>query len=212
VYLLRSDLIAALGAAAELEGYLGRAFAAMRTQPGFVRALLGNAPGQPAVYLSLVIWQSREAARGWSRGEAGRPFRDELRQQTFLSRARPSEAFDLLFERVATPFAVGHIGLAERTVAEPATQAAAFEETARAVSELRCEHGAGFVANGLARYRGDGGRYMAVLLYTSKAAADAIDQAPAIAHYRQTHPFGAFTGPAILSDYEPVLVVRHDGD
>src|SRR5690242_12129760 len=84
VYLLRSDLIAAPGAAAELEGYLGRAFAAMRTQPGFVRALLGNAPGQPAVYLSLVIWQSREAARGWSRGEAGRPFRDELRRQTFL--------------------------------------------------------------------------------------------------------------------------------
>ncbi|HEY7295773.1 MAG TPA: hypothetical protein VH916_12080, partial [Dehalococcoidia bacterium] len=153
----------------------------------------------------------REAARAWARSEAGSPIQEDLRRQTFMMLARPTEAYELLFERVATPFAVGHIGLAERTVADPRTQAAAFEETARSVTELRYNHGSGFVANGLARSLGGGGRYMAVLLYASKAAADAIDRATEIAQYRQAHPFCAFTGPAILSEYEPVHIVTNAG-
>lgn len=211
MYLLRTDLIASPGAAMELEALAGRAFAAMRTQRGFVRALLGNSPGQPAVYLSLVIWESRDDALAWAGSDAGRLIREELRTQACMTLARPTEAYELLYDLVVEPLSVGHIGLAQRTVSEPRTQASEFEATARNVSELRRKHGAGFVANGLARFLGGGGRYMAVLLYTSKAAADAIDQPPEIACYREAHPFGAFTGPAILSDYLPVHIVTATG-
>jgi heme-degrading monooxygenase HmoA len=208
MYLLRSDLTAAPGGARELEEFADAAYARLREAPGFVSALLGNALGFPDAYVSLITWQSRALARHWRMSEASLPLCRQLRAQTLMTLARPTEAYELLYEERTTAAAGTYLGFAERTVSDPTTQAAAFEETARRVSALRRRYGAGFVANGLARFLGGGGRYMAVLLYTDEAAAAGIDSAPEIAVYRRSHPFGAFTGPAVLTHFELVHVVR----
>lgn len=208
MYLLRSDLVAVPGAANELEALHADSFVRMAAEPGFVFAALGNALAYPDAYLSLVVWQSHAQAQAWRRGAQSRPLHEVLRGQSFMTPARPSEAYELLFELRAPTLDAAYLGLAERTVSEPRTQAAAFEETARRVSELRRQYGAGFVANGLARFLGGAGRYMAILLYSDQAAAAAIDSAPEIAAYRRAHPFGAFTGPAVLSDFELVHLQR----
>ena len=208
MYLVRADLTAALGGTRDLEAFVGDAYARLAGEPGFVSALLGNALGYPSAYLSLASWESRAHWQAWRHGEASRPLQDALRSQSFMTVARPAEAYELLFEE-RTPAVEGtYLGLAERTVADPRNQAAAFEETARRVSALRRQYGAGFVANGLARHLGGGGRYMAVLRYVDLAAAEAIDSAPNIAAFRRDHPFGAFTGPALLSDYELIHSMR----
>jgi len=181
-----------------------------KAQPGFQAGTLLNSLSYPAKYVSLTLWESREAGRAFAKSEAFGALFQATSVQELATLGRPQEAYDVLM-RVLSEGQSAYAGLVDWTLDPQPDNAASFERTRKEIFELRKQYVPGFVANGLGRLLGHSYRYQVVQFYsTMDALGSAVlgSQIPQIQALIEAHPNSKFASTPVSGDrYEVVRQV-----
>jgi len=181
-----------------------------KAQQGFQAGTLLNSLSYPAKYVSLTLWDSREAGRAFVKSEAFSAVFQANPTQELATPGRPQEAYDVLM-RVMSEGQSAYAGLVDWTLDPQPDNAASFERTRKEIFELRKQYVPGFVANGLGRLLGHPYRYQVVQFYsTMDALSSAVlgSQIPQIQALIEAHPNSKYASTPVSGDrYEVVRQV-----
>jgi heme-degrading monooxygenase HmoA len=182
-------------------------------QPGLRAVLTVRSLGNPGTYLRGSVWDDLEAADAFIGGAAEEAWHAANPFNNLGTLARPVEAYDLALEvgQAVDAIAPGMtVVLLRWTLVIKQGFAQAFEESRKAIFELRQQHIQGFVRSSLYRFLGTPDRYLVVNTIANRAASLAdLDSVP-LQEFMTTHPPSAYTTtPLEINTYEVVRVTRH---
>jgi heme-degrading monooxygenase HmoA len=210
MYATRTELMVAPGKARAWEAFWAKVSELGKAQQGFQAGMLLNSLSYPAKYVSLTLWESREAGRAFAKSEAFSALFQATSVQELATLGRPQEAYEVLM-RVAGEGQPAYAGLVDWTLDPQPDNAASFERTRKEIFELRKQYVPGFVANGLGRLLGHQYRYQVVQFYsTMDALSSAVlgSQIPQIQALIEAHPNSKFASTPVSGDrYEVVRQV-----
>jgi heme-degrading monooxygenase HmoA len=210
MYATRTELMVAPGKARAWEAFWAKVSELGKAQQGFQAGMLLNSLSYPAKYVSLTLWESREAGRAFAKSEAFSALFQATSVQELATLGRPQEAYDVLM-RVMSEGQSAYAGLVDWTLDPQPDNAASFERTRKEIFELRKKYVSGFVANGLGRLLGHQYRYQVVQFYsTMDALSSAVlgSQIPQIQALIEAHPNSKFASTPVSGDrYEVVRQV-----
>jgi len=107
-----------------------------KAQQGFQAGTLLNSLSYPAKYVSLTLWESREAGRAFAKGEAFSAFFQATSVQELATLGRPQEAYDVL-TRVMGEGQSAYASLIDWALDPRPENAASFERTRKEIFDLR---------------------------------------------------------------------------
>ena len=212
MYATRTEVMVAPGKALAWEAFWAKISELGKAQQGFQAGTLLNSLSYPAKYVSLTLWESREAGRAFTKSEAFGALFQAHAVQGLATLGRPQEAYDVLM-RVMSEGQSAYAGLVDWTLDPQPDNAASFERTRKEIFDLRKQYVPGFVGNGLGRLLGHQYRYQVVQFYSTMDAlknAGAGSQIPQIEALIKAHPNSehASTPPSGAEGYEVYEVVR----
>ena len=210
MYATRTEVMVAPGKALAWEAFWAKISELGKAQQGFQAGTLLNSLSYPAKYVSLTLWESREAGRAFTKSEAFGALFQAHAVQGLATLGRPQEAYDVLM-RVMSEGQSAYAGLVDWTLDPQPDNAASFERTRKEIFELRKQYVPGFVANGLGRLLGHPYRYQVVQFYsTMDAFRSAVlgSQIPQIQAYIEAHPNSKYASTPVSGEsYEVVRQV-----
>jgi heme-degrading monooxygenase HmoA len=207
MYGTRVEFFAAPGKAAEFEAREAQLQELLTQQAGLERCSLSHSLGYPFKYARLILWESREAADAFRNGSVFSTFLTEHPNQGLYTVARPVEAYESVgtVRGDAAPASKAHTVLIDATIDTRAGNAQAFEASRIELFELRKRYGRGLLTQGLSRFLGGGGRYLAYLVAASREDLQATNDAPEVQRLLQVHPWSHYsTTPPVAEAYERV--------
>jgi heme-degrading monooxygenase HmoA len=190
MYAIRTEVKVGPGKALAWEAWWTKASELGKAQQGFQVGTMLNSLSFPAKYVSLTLWESREAGRAFARGEAFSALFQAHAVQELGTLGRPQEAYDVL-TRVMGEGQAAYAILVDWTLDPRPDNAASFERTRKEIFELRKQYIPGFVGNGLGRLLGHPYRYQVVQFYSTMDALRAGgfgSQIPQIQAFGAAHP------------------------
>ncbi len=190
MYATRTELMVVPGKARAWEAWWAKVSELGKAQQGFQAGTLLNSLSYPAKYVSLTLWESREAGRAFAKGEAFSALFQATSVQELATLGRPQEAYDVL-TRVMGEGQSAYASLIDWALDPRPENAASFERTRKEIFDLRKQYMPGFVGNGLGRLLGHLYRYQVVQFYSAMDAlrsAVAGSQIPQIQAFMEAHP------------------------
>jgi heme-degrading monooxygenase HmoA len=210
MYATRTEVMVVPGKALAWEGFWAKVSELGKAQQGFQAGTLLNSLSYPAKYVSLTLWESREAGRAFAKSEGFGALFQAHAVQELATLGRPQEAYDVLM-RVMSEGQSAYASLIDWTLDPEADNAESFERTRKEIFELRKQYVRGFVANGLGRLLGHPYRYQVVQFYSTMDALDSAvlgSQIPQIQAVIEAHPNSKYASTPVSGDrYEVVRQV-----
>jgi quinol monooxygenase YgiN len=201
-----------MGRGAEFESTVDELVALHGQHSGYMGATLLQSFGNPTHFTLVQRWTERDVARAAVRSEAFTAFARSLATSGLFRPLRPAEAYESVFEvdaEDATARGSACEVLIDWTLKSPMV-APAFEAFSRQMAENGKQHAAGFVSSRLRRFLGSDNRYMAIVIFTDRAAARARYLLPEVKAYVDAHPYTDFAlEPPTSEVYE--VVKRYAG-
>lgn len=183
----------------ELEGRVPRLHEMQSKAPGFVAAHLLRYMGDLTTYLALRVWESREAAQGFSRTPE---FQEYLRSRPPDAYARPPEIE--YYELVCEEQGSGRASVAYHLELDLAGgQARAWEERERELHVL-FKGAPGFHSARAFRFLGNPNHHLRVALWESREAILDFTETSAFRAHQAAAPAGLLRSPATLQFYQVV--------
>jgi quinol monooxygenase YgiN len=206
MYVTRVESAVIPGKIRELEAFVAQVFELSARALGFVRGGLANSLGYPTRYTSLSVWENRQAAETFRRGDAYQRLLLANPLGTFATITRPAEAYEVVYRVQDRDIReAGVVSLWDITV-DP-MKAQDFEARSKELLDLVAKFGHGLVSNTVARFLGGGGRYVAYLVNTDGEAAQATIGGPEVQAFMQQHPITEFGGAITARDNAVVIHV-----
>lgn len=210
MYAVRTEVMVSPGKAIAYEAWWARIIELGKAQQGFQAGTLLNSLSYPAKYVSLTLWESREAGRSFAKSEAFSTLFQANAVLEMATLSRPQEAYDVVM-RVMGEGQSAYASLIDWTLDPQPDNAASFERTRKEIFELRKQYVPGFVANGLGRLLGHPYRYQVVQFYsTMDALRSAVlgSQIPQIQAFIEAHPNSKHASTPVSAEaYEVVRQV-----
>lgn len=202
-YLIRAEFMASQGRAAEYEADQAEQYELLKTQPGFVSAVLLNSLGYPAKYTSLTRWESRESYKGFSNSEAARNVVQAFMPGELAVPSRSVEAYEEVLA-VVNEGQQGTYGvLVDWTINPGQANATGFESNRKTFFELRRQHNSDFVGGRLYRFQGNPTRYLVFTRYRTLDGLKDGRRAPEVQEFTRANPTTAYTSALnVLEHYE----------
>jgi heme-degrading monooxygenase HmoA len=204
LYLTREEVSVFAGSAGTYESSVEERFALLRSQPGFLRAILLNSLGFPARYTTLTQWQSREHGIAFQRGSQLTAFLEGHAADNVYIPSRPLEAYEVVHRVLGSGSPVANY-LIDEVVRQGPNTISEFEETRGAVYQLRRKAGLGFAASLLSRFLGGSNRYLIFGGFNAEGDDRRTAESPEIVRYWQEHPGADQLVPNAVRD--PVSLV-----
>src|ERR1700674_2007276 len=126
MYATRTETMVVPGKALAWEAFWAKVSELGKAQQGFQAGTLLNSLSYPAKYVSLTLWESREAGRAFTKSEAFGALFQAHAVQGLATLGRPQEAYDVLM-RVMSEGQSAYAGLIDWTLDPEADNAASFE-------------------------------------------------------------------------------------
>lgn len=203
MYLVRTEATVVPGGAAEFEA-MARELGELRkkTSPGSGQTLL-RSYGRPSTYTIVGRYESFQAARDFTTGEAFTKFAKSAPTGLFTS-SRPQEGyFGVLEVNASLPRESVNCEIWVDWQIE-LSKAVAFEESRKQLFELMKQHQEGYASARLRRHAGSPTRYLVIRMYTDYEAAMAAP-AQEIVAFARAKPADAFGSIQPTTDTHHVL-------
>src|SRR5712692_3208256 len=169
MYATRTEVMVAPGKALAWEAFWAKISELGKAQQGFQAGTLLNSLSYPAKFVSLTLWESRDAGRAFAKSAAFSALFQATSVQELATLGRPQEAYDVLM-RVIGEGQSAYALLIDWTLDPRPDNAASFERTRKEIFELRKQYVPGFVGNGLGRLLGQDRKYQVVQFYSTMDA------------------------------------------
>ncbi len=204
MYLVRTELTANPGGSGQLEAQVAKLGDIRKGMAGYLGQTLLRSYGHPSKYCITSRWDNPEAHWAFTNGDAFATYIKGLGTPTFALTSQ--HGYDSVFEvdgpQGATAPSTCEV-LLDWTISQGRAQA--FENSRRALFELRQKLVKGFVSARLRRSAGTPNRYLVIHILASREDARAANTIPELQAFRVAHPGSAYaSAPPAIEAYHVV--------
>jgi len=205
MYLVRTELTAQAGGSGELEAQISKLGGIRKGMQGYLGQTLLRSYGHPSKYAVTSRWDNPEAHWAFTNGQAFSGFAKGLGTAPGFA-VTSQHGYDSVFE-VDGPQGAAAPSTCEVLVDWTISQgrAQAFENSRRALFELRQKLVKGFVSARLRRSAGTPNRYLVINILASREDARAANAIPELQAFQVAHPGSAYaSAPPVAEAYHVV--------
>lgn len=206
MYLVRTELGVSPGGAGELEAQITKLGEGRKGTAGYLGQTLLHSYGHPSKYAVTSRWDNVEAHFAWAAGSQFANFVKGLGTPGFAvsSQHGYEGVFEVDAPGMQAAVASSSCEVLVDWIISPG-RGQSFENSRRALFELRQKHAKGFVSARLRRSAGVPNRYLIINIYTNAADARAANAIPEVAAFNAGHPYSAYaSAPPSIEAYHVV--------
>ncbi len=198
MYLVRTELAVNPGGAGALEAQVTKLGETRKGTAGYLGQTLLHSYGHPSKYVIASRWNDVEACFAWMKGQQFADYVKGIATPSFT--VANQHGYDSVFE-VDGPQGAAAPSTCEVLVDWTISlgRAPAFENSRKALFEIRQKHAKGFVSARLRRSAGTPNRYLVININSNVADARAANALPEVQAFNAAHPASAYASalPAI---------------